>query len=145
MTANRLDKTRADIHARGFWGRHQGAFFDVRVFHPNAPSYHSLSIQSLYRHYEQEKKMEYGDHVWEIEQASFTPLVFATTEGMGRERPFLSQTADLLSHRNNVTYNTTLAEMHTVCHFLCCDLPQCAFVAVGSSLIDHLIVLLRWA
>ena len=32
MTANRQDEARADIHARGFWGRRQGAFFDVRVF-----------------------------------------------------------------------------------------------------------------
>ena len=51
------------------------------------------SIQSLYRRHEQEKKREYGDRVREIEQASFTPLVFATTGGMGREASiFLSQT-----------------------------------------------------
>ena len=67
-----------------------GAFIDVRVFHPNAPSYRSSSIQSFYRRHEQEKKREYGDRVWEIDQASFTPLVFtlvfATTGGMaGRE------------------------------------------------------------
>ena len=48
-------------------------------------SYRSSSIQSLYRRHEQEKKREYGDRVQEIEQASFTPLVFATTGGMGRE------------------------------------------------------------
>ena len=33
-TANRQDDTRADIHARGFWGRQQSSFFDVRVFSP---------------------------------------------------------------------------------------------------------------
>ena len=47
--------------------------------------YRSSSIQSLYRRHEQEKKREYGDSVREIEQASFTPLVFATTGGMGRD------------------------------------------------------------
>ena len=26
-SANRRDDARADIHARGFWGRQQGAFF----------------------------------------------------------------------------------------------------------------------
>ena len=31
------------------------------------------------------KKREYGDRVWEVELASFTPLVFSTTGGMGRE------------------------------------------------------------
>ena len=37
-TANQQDEACADIHARGFWGQQQGAFFNVRVFHPNAPS-----------------------------------------------------------------------------------------------------------
>ena len=31
-----MDDARAGIHARGFWGRRQSAFFDIRVFHPNA-------------------------------------------------------------------------------------------------------------
>ena len=33
-SANRQDDARADIHARGFWGRRQSAFLDVRVFYP---------------------------------------------------------------------------------------------------------------
>ena len=33
--ANRRDDAIADIHARGFWGRQQGAFLPIRVFHPN--------------------------------------------------------------------------------------------------------------
>ena len=48
-TANRQKDARADIKARGFWGRHQSAYFDVRLFHPNAPSYRNTSIQALYR------------------------------------------------------------------------------------------------
>ena len=48
-------------------------------------SYRGSSIQSLYRRHEQEKKREYGDRVREVEHASFTPLVFATTGGMGKE------------------------------------------------------------
>jgi len=35
-SANRSDEARADVHATGFWGRWQGAFFDIRFFHPNA-------------------------------------------------------------------------------------------------------------
>ena len=131
MTANRQDEARADIHVRGFWGRRQGAFFDVRVFHPNAPSYRSSSIQSLYRRHEQEKKREYGDRVREIEQASFTPLVFATTGGMGREASiFYRRLADLLSHRNNVTYNTTLAWLRCTLSF---SLLRSAAVCIRSS------------
>ena len=30
---------RLDIHARGFWPGQKSAFFDIRVYHPNADSY----------------------------------------------------------------------------------------------------------
>ena len=43
-TTNRQDDARADIHARGFWGRRQSAFFDVRVFHPNAVTTTPVSL-----------------------------------------------------------------------------------------------------
>ena len=60
-TANRQEEARADIKAKGFWCRQQSAFFDVRVFHPNAQSYRNTSIAALYRRQEQTKKREYGD------------------------------------------------------------------------------------
>ena len=55
-SAIRGDDARADIHARGFWGRRQSAFFDIRVFHPNAPSYRHTQIASLFRKHELEKR-----------------------------------------------------------------------------------------
>jgi len=82
-SANRRDDACADIRAMGFWGYRQCPFFDIWVFHPNAQSYHYSSIQSLYRQYEQLKKREYGDRIREIENGSFTPLVFAMMGGMG--------------------------------------------------------------
>ena len=78
MSANRGDNARADICARGFWGRRQHAFFDIRVFHPNAPSYCQTQVGPLFRRHELEKKREYGDHVCSVESASFTPLVLST-------------------------------------------------------------------
>ena len=34
------DGARLDISAQGSWGNHyQPAFFDIHIFHPNAPSY----------------------------------------------------------------------------------------------------------
>ena len=84
-TANQQDDARVDIYARGFWGWRQGAFFDVRVFHPNAPRYRHSSIPAVYRRHELQKKREYGERVREVELASFTPLVFGTTGGMGKE------------------------------------------------------------
>jgi len=43
-TTNVVDGARADVKARGFWMAHQDAFFDIRVFYPNASSYRSLSL-----------------------------------------------------------------------------------------------------
>ena len=109
-TANRQDDARADIYARGFWGRRQGVFFDVRVFHPNATSYRHSSIQAVYRRHELQKKREYGERVREVELASFTPLVFGTTGGMGKEAViFYRRLADRLSHQGSMSYSSTLA------------------------------------
>ena len=53
-TANVEDGARLDISAAGFWGgQHQKAYFDVKVFNPNASSYRGsqflLYIASLRR------------------------------------------------------------------------------------------------
>ena len=109
LTANRRDDARADIRARGFWGRQQSAFFDVRVFHPNTPNYRNQSIPTAYRRQEQTKKREYGDRIHQIEMASFTPLVFSTTGGMGREATaFYKRLADLISNKRNTTYSKAI-------------------------------------
>ena len=109
-SANRQDDARADIHARGSGGRRQSAFLDVRVFHPNAPSYRNSSIPSVYRRHELQKKQEYGERVQEVEQASFTPLVFSTTGGMGGEAlTFYCHLADKLSRHSSTSYSGTLA------------------------------------
>jgi len=92
--------------------RQQGAFFDVRVFHPNVPSYQCTSITSLFRRHELEKKREYGDRIRSVEFASFTPLVFSTFGGLGREATiFYSSLADLLS-----------AQRDKMLSWICCSL-----------------------
>ena len=60
-------------------------FFDVRVTHPNADSYMDKSFSAIYKQNENQKKLEYNDRVLNNERASFTPLVFTTTGGMGPE------------------------------------------------------------
>ena len=81
-SANTDDNARLDIRARGFWNNSQDAFFDVRVFYPNAPSSRSTDA---YKRHEQAKKREYGQRVREIECGVFTPLAFSTNGGMGKE------------------------------------------------------------
>ena len=83
--ANKAPDARLDIHARGFWERQGSAYFDVRVCHPNADSYRDLTPKQIYKKHENEKKRQYAERVMEIEQGTFTPLVFTTTDGMADE------------------------------------------------------------
>ena len=61
-TSRQMD-ARLDVRARGFWERGQSAFFDVRVFHPNAPSYRCSPLPTIYHRHENAKKQEYADRV----------------------------------------------------------------------------------
>ena len=86
-SANTDDGARVDIRARGFWNASQDAFFDVRVFYPNASSNRSTNPLSVYRKHEQAKKREYGQRVRDVERGVFTPQVLSSTGGMeGRKR-----------------------------------------------------------
>ncbi len=70
------DDARSDIRARGLIlvCIAQDAYFDVWVFHPNAPSNSSGSIAAAYKkHVEDIKKRAYGQRIREIEHTVFTP------------------------------------------------------------------------
>ena len=101
---------RLDVHCRGFWERQRAAFFDIRVCHPNADSYRDLSPKRIYRIRENEKKRKYNSRVIEIEQGTFTPLVFTTTGGMADEcLRYHSRLAELLSAKRQESYATTIS------------------------------------
>ena len=109
-TANREDKARSDIRARGFWGSsRQRAFFDIKVFNPNAPSNRRQSLEVCYKREERTKKRMYEQRILEIEHGSFTPLVFSTTGGMGKlAQTFYRRLASMLSEKRNTNYSVTL-------------------------------------
>ena len=50
--------------------------------HPNADSYRDSTPKQIFKQHENEKKGQYAERVMEIEQGTFTPLVFMTTGGM---------------------------------------------------------------
>ena len=54
-SANRSSEARLDISARGVWCRNQRAFFDVRIFNPNAPRYLNQKLSKTYVTHEKEK------------------------------------------------------------------------------------------
>ncbi|EDO42709.1 predicted protein [Nematostella vectensis] len=100
---------RLDIVARGFWERQRQAFFDVRVCHANAESYRDMNIDQIFRQHETEKKRQYA-RVLEVEQATFTPLVFGSTGGMASEcQQFHSKLAELIAEKKGELYSTTVS------------------------------------
>jgi len=108
-SANTDPNARLDICARGFWSTGQDAFFDVRVFHPNASSNRSTTIAAAYRKHEATKKREYAQRVREVEHGVFTPLVFSTTGGMGREATtFYKRLADKIAYKQETSYSQVM-------------------------------------
>ena len=93
QSANKDDNARLDVRAGGFWESCQDAFFDVRVFYPFAPSYSRKPLTAVYKEHEKRKKLEYERRVREVEQASFTPLVFTANGGKWHHRPQLRSSA----------------------------------------------------
>ena len=79
------DQARLDISARSVWNVLERAFFDVRVFHAHAPTNASKPVPAMYISHENEKKRMYNARVLQIERGTFTPLVFSTSGGIGKE------------------------------------------------------------
>jgi len=98
-----------DIHAKGFWEPQRAAFFDVRVFHPYADCDRDKELVQIYRNHENEKRRLYSRRTLDIEQGTFTPLVFSSTGGMGKEcLRFHSRLAELLAAKKGESYSTTI-------------------------------------
>ena len=99
-SANIAPEARLDVSARSVWVRNQRAFFDIRVFHPNARRYQKQSLRQTYITNEKEKKRHYNERVLQIENGTFTPLVFSVFGGMGNEcKTFFKRLSSLLSEK----------------------------------------------
>ena len=108
--ANQSHDARFDVNARGFWERQRSAYFDIRVCHPHADSYKDLILKQLYKQQENEKKRKYASRILEVEQGSFTPLVFSTRGGMREEcARYHARLAELLASKKGETYSTTVS------------------------------------
>ena len=130
-SANTADDAHLDTKTRGFWSRGQDAYFDVRVFYPNASSYRSLSLNSAYKRHEDAKKREYGHRVRDIEHGVFTPLVFTSTGSMGREATvFYRRLADLLAIHWGQVYSQTINWLRCRLSFA---LLRCAIMCIRGG------------
>ena len=57
----------------------------IKMGETNADSYRDLSSKKIFRNHGNEKKRQCSNRVMEIEQGSFTSLVFSTTGEMAEE------------------------------------------------------------
>ena len=129
-TAIRGDDARLDIKARGFWRRGQDAFFDVRVTHVNAESQRHMDTPTIFHKHEQEKKRHYNQRCMD-QNATFTPLVFGTNGGVGKEcSMFLKTLAEKLSEKRNEDYNITMNWLRTKLSF---EVLKSALLCVRGS------------
>ena len=110
ISANTNNESRLDIKAKGFWQRGQTAFFDVRVTHVNTESEKKRSTSNVFINHKQAKKREYMQRVMDIEHGSFTPLVFGTNGGMGKEcEHFLSILANKIPEKDDEKYSQIIS------------------------------------
>ena len=75
-----------------------------------ADSYRDLTPKPIYKKHENEKKRQYVERVMEIEQGTFTPLVFTTTGGMADECvKYHSRLAELIANKKGESYSSAIS------------------------------------
>ena len=100
------------------WVRQRAAFFYIQVCHPNADSYRDLTPNQVYKLHEDEKKRKYASRILEVEQGTFTPLVFTTIGEMSDEyQRHHSRLAELISAKKQENYATTVSWIKTKVSF----------------------------
>ena len=93
-------------------------FLDVRVMHPNSPSYRGKKIEKVYEQHEKEKKQAYNQRILQVEKASFTPLVFSTSGGMAAEcTKYHKKIAELISIKTKEEYSQVMSHLRTRLRF----------------------------
>ena len=117
-SSNKAEKARLDVSAVGVWSSMERTFLDVRVMHPNSPSYSDKSIEQIYAQHEREKKSKYNNRILQVEKGSFTPLIFSTTGGMGPECSiYHKRLAELISMKRGDTYSDVVNYIRTRIRF----------------------------
>ena len=115
---NSADKARLDVAGVGVWGAYEKTFLDIRIMHPNSPSYVNKPIVEVYAMHEQEKKRSYNERVLQIERGSFTPVVGSTFGGWGKEaEKHHKRIAKLIALKRNEDYADVINYIRTRLRF----------------------------
>ena len=113
-SANISEEARLDIKVGGFWSRGVNAFFDVRVTHVNSQSNQNKSTEKIFESHENEKKRHYNQRVIDVEQGTFTPLVFGTNGGFGKECDlFIKKLAEKMALKSDESYASVITWLRT--------------------------------
>ena len=130
-TTNWSKEARLDIRAWGFWNRGQKAFFDIRVFDPNACRYLNKSLQQCHATSKHEKKRLYNKRVLQVDHGRVTPLVFSIYSSMGREcNMFYSRLFQLISDKRNLSKSITMNWIRTK---VCFELLELSLLCLWGS------------
>ena len=131
QSRNHAEKARLDVSAVGIWSSMERTFLDVRVMHPNSPTYIEKTPEQIYLQHEREKKRTYNDRVLQVEKGSFTPLIFSTTGGMGPESTkYHKRIAELISIKRGESYSDVMSYIRTRIRFA---LLKCTLIAVRGE------------
>ena len=69
-----------------------------------------MTPKQIYKKHENDKKRQYAQRVMEIEQGTFTTLVFMTTGGMADERvKYHSRLAELIAKKKGESYSSAIS------------------------------------
>lgn len=115
LSKNNKDKARLDVSSVGLWSPRERNMMDIRVFHPNAPSYRNKTVKSLFKAHERQKKREYNSRVINKEKSTFTPMVFNTFGGMSREcLQAIRRAASLIAVKRKEKYSDVMGHLSTM-------------------------------
>lgn len=117
-TANTKNEARLDVSALSFWTTGQRVFLDIRVFNLHAQRYSGLEMKRCFQKNEVEKKRQYNERVLQVENGTFTPLVFATNGAMGPEcQAFYKRLAEMVAEKRGIPISTATKVIRTKISF----------------------------
>ena len=120
-----------DISSRGLWSTFERTFYDVRVTHPNCPSYLSYTMPALYKKHEDQKIKKYNSRIITVEKGTFTPLVYSTFGGCGPQaKRYHKRLAELISRKRNEDYHHVINHIRRRVRF---SLLRSALIAVRGE------------
>ena len=71
------DNSHPDVMVRGLFQDQQGAYTDIKVFDPAAPSYLATDLDHLYKDEEKKKCTFYKERIQKVDHGSFFPAIFS--------------------------------------------------------------------